>query len=155
MVLSIFAVNKNLLKLSTFHIWYCNTIDIPPVARTHNVTCGVLNHPGDIIEDIQCSARLTGKNICEDETNNDPVLVKTRWAGSNKRWKEETRMGVTESGNCVTSRQNEDPGGDPGPLDPGPADRLPTRTHQQRAIPVPTRGATYRRLSCYYSAQFN
>ena len=45
--------------------------------------------------------------------------LKKRRAGSNKLWNEETRMGVTESGNRVASHQNEDPGGDPGGSDPG------------------------------------
>ena len=55
--------------------------------------------------------------------------LKTRRAGSNKRWNEETRMGVTESGNRVTSRQNEDPGRDPGPSDPGQRTVLPSDTN--------------------------
>ena len=45
--------------------------------------------------------------------------MKTRRAGSNKQWNKETRIGLTELGNRVTSRQNLDPGEYPGRFGPG------------------------------------
>ena len=75
MVSSTFVVIKTLLKLSTFHIWYCNAIDIPLVLRKHNVICGVLHHPGDIGE-YPMFRKANGDDIPEDETDNDPVLAK-------------------------------------------------------------------------------